>query len=218
MARLLMEAPQLSHANDTRRDVCQPANTRSHPRGKPLRLTLLAVASVATIMFAFSQEALAQPANTEIDWNLTIAFYAFMIGFGIALVLPIIIAFYRNHPNRWLILVLTIIFGATGLGWLVAMVWALSSAHRSPTGNHGGESGLNIFANDPVTIVHTNEDSESNKTDNQPPENELSSEARSPANQQRNTIAEIEKLAELKAKGAINDEEFQKLKQSVLNN
>lgn len=45
------------------------------------------------------------------------------------------------------------VFGATGLGWLGSLVWALGAAHRSPTGSHGGESGLNLFANDPVRVA-----------------------------------------------------------------
>lgn len=66
--------------------------------------------------------------------------------------IPTIVAFSRGHPNRWPILVINIVFGGTGLGWLGSLVWACSAVHRSPTGNHGGESGLNLFANDPVMM------------------------------------------------------------------
>src|ERR1043166_2373651 len=37
--------------------------------------------------------------------------------------LPAIIAFHRRHRNRWLILVINIAFGATMIGWLIALVW-----------------------------------------------------------------------------------------------
>ncbi len=66
--------------------------------------------------------------------------------------IPSIVAFARKHPNRWLILVINIVFGGTGIGWLGSLVWALNAIHKSPTGSDGGESGLNIFANDPITV------------------------------------------------------------------
>jgi hypothetical protein len=40
--------------------------------------------------------------------------------------LPAIIAFTKRHRNRWVILVINIAFGATVIGWLVALVWALN--------------------------------------------------------------------------------------------
>lgn len=66
--------------------------------------------------------------------------------------IPSVIAFKRRHPNRWPILLINMIFGGTGLGWFGALMWAMSAVHRSPTGNHGGESGLNLFVNDVKTL------------------------------------------------------------------
>lgn len=40
--------------------------------------------------------------------------------------LPSIIAFAKRHRNRWVILVINIAFGATVIGWLIALVWALN--------------------------------------------------------------------------------------------
>jgi hypothetical protein len=68
-------------------------------------------------------------------------------------IIPTIVAFWRSHPNRWLIAVINITLGGTELGWLGSLVWACSAVHRSPTGNHGGESGLNLFINDTSRIV-----------------------------------------------------------------
>jgi hypothetical protein len=66
--------------------------------------------------------------------------------------IPSIVAFRRGHPNRWPILIINFLFGGTGLGWLGSLVWACGAVHKSPTGNNGGESGLNLFVNDPVTV------------------------------------------------------------------
>jgi len=41
---------------------------------------------------------------------------AFLI-VGIIYIMPSIVAFRRNHPNRWLILVINIAFGGTVVGW-----------------------------------------------------------------------------------------------------
>jgi hypothetical protein len=68
----------------------------------------------------------------------------------ILFVLPSYLAFRRKHPNRWLILAVNIGLGGTGIGWCVALVWALRIVHLpgDGVGSRGGESGLNLFAND----------------------------------------------------------------------
>lgn len=43
---------------------------------------------------------------------------------------PAILAFLRNHPRRWAILVLLFSLGWTGVGWLVALIWSLSATRR----------------------------------------------------------------------------------------
>jgi len=56
-------------------------------------------------------------------------FTALVIMFGLILVaycLPTIVAFARRHRNRWMILVINLAFGATVLGWIVALVWAMN--------------------------------------------------------------------------------------------
>jgi hypothetical protein len=35
---------------------------------------------------------------------------------------PTIVAFRRNHPNRWLILALNLAFGGTVFGWVICIV------------------------------------------------------------------------------------------------
>jgi Na+/proline symporter len=40
--------------------------------------------------------------------------------------LPTIIAFRRQHRNRWVIFIVNFVFGGTLIGWLVALIWALN--------------------------------------------------------------------------------------------
>jgi hypothetical protein len=67
-------------------------------------------------------------------------------------VIPSVVAFVRIHPSRWLIVLINLAFGGTVIGWFGALIWALSAVHRSPSGSHGGESGLNLFVNDPIQV------------------------------------------------------------------
>ena len=48
---------------------------------------------------------------------------------------PALIAFARGHLSAWAILVLDVVFGWTGIGWIVALIWAL-------TGNTARNRGL----------------------------------------------------------------------------
>lgn len=54
----------------------------------------------------------------------------FILGLGLAALLvyllPTLIAFFRSHRNRWVILVINVVFGATLLGWLFSLIWALN--------------------------------------------------------------------------------------------
>jgi cytochrome bd-type quinol oxidase subunit 2 len=50
--------------------------------------------------------------------------------------LPAFIAFRRRHRNRVAILVMNIFLGFTGIGWVVALIWAFTADIES----EGGES------------------------------------------------------------------------------
>jgi hypothetical protein len=52
---------------------------------------------------------------------LILIFISFVIYF-----LPSIIAFSRSHRNRWIILLINTIFGATIIGWLITFIWSLN--------------------------------------------------------------------------------------------
>lgn len=44
--------------------------------------------------------------------------------------IPSIIAFSKGHPNRYLIMILNIALGATLVGWLIALVWAMNLINK----------------------------------------------------------------------------------------
>ena len=60
--------------------------------------------------------------------TLALAIGALVLGL-IAIVLyffPTIIAFRRGHRNRWVIFLINFVFGATVLGWIGALIWAMN--------------------------------------------------------------------------------------------
>jgi hypothetical protein len=119
------------------------------------------------------------------------------IGFfiaGIIYIIPSIVAFRRNHPNRWVILVINLAFGGTIIGWGIALVWAMRAAHRVGSTSSGGESGLNLFVNDVKKIQLV-----------EPPQLP-----------QASVTHELERLHGLLTRGAISQVEFDELKARLL--
>lgn len=125
--------------------------------------------------------------------DLFVVALIFLIG-GIIYIVPSIVAFRRNHPNRWIILVINIVFGSTILGWGIALVWALRAVHRVGSTSSGGESGLNLFANDVKKIQLV-----------EPPPLPQASAAQ-----------ELERLHDLFVRGVISQGEFDGLKARLL--
>lgn len=119
----------------------------------------------------------------------------FFLVIGIIYIAPTIVAFRRNHPNRWIIMVINVAFGGTIIGWGVAMVWALRAAHRIGSTSSGGESGLNLFINDVKKIQLVD-----------PPPLPPTS-----------TVQELERLHDLLVRGALSQVEFDGLKAKLLN-
>ncbi|GJE62106.1 superinfection immunity protein [Methylobacterium trifolii] len=123
--------------------------------------------------------------------------------------IPSIIAFRRRHPNRFAILVINIAFGGTGIGWLGALVWALGAVHipNEAGGSYGGESGLNLFVNDPKAVRFVG------------PPLATGAGGGTPASAALTTLAavgEIERLSALRASGVLSEPEFIDLKADVL--
>lgn len=49
--------------------------------------------------------------------------------------IPIMIAAYRGHPDTAPIAILTIFLGCTGIGWWIALIWAVKSFPRDHKGH-----------------------------------------------------------------------------------
>jgi hypothetical protein len=113
---------------------------------------------------------------------------------GIVYIMPSILAFRRNHPNRWIILVINIAFGTTIVGWGIALAWAMRAAHRVGATSSGGESGLNFFINDAKKV-------------------QLIEPQPIP---QGSVVHELERLHDLLKRGAISQVEFDGLKANLL--
>jgi Superinfection immunity protein len=113
---------------------------------------------------------------------------------GIIYIVPTIVAFRRNHPNRWIILVINVAFGGTVIGWGIALVWAMRAAHRVGCTGSGGESGLNLFINDVKRIQSVEP----------------------PSLSQTSLSHELERLHDLLVKGAISQAEYSGLKAKLL--
>lgn len=111
--------------------------------------TLRALFSAVVISGAMATPAFAQGLPPSFDDQLR---WLAVVGAIVLVVylIPSWVAFSRRHPNRWPIFVINVVFGGTGLGWLGSLIWACGAVHKSETGSNGGESGLNLFVNDPV--------------------------------------------------------------------
>ena len=115
--------------------------------------------------------------------------------------LPSFIAFKRQHEYRWIIFGINIVAGATGLGWLIAFVWAVYPTNKSladpvlgnPTGLDGRNAGHTL--------------------------GEVSASAGQSGDQPLQTASALDaldKLALLAEKGIITPDEFEKKKASLL--
>jgi Superinfection immunity protein/Short C-terminal domain len=113
---------------------------------------------------------------------------------GATYVAPTFVAFRRNHPNRWIIMVINIAFGGTVVGCGIAMVWAMRAIHQVGSTSSGGESGLNLFINDLKKIQVVDP----------------------PPLPQTSPVQELERLHDLFVRGAISQVEFDGLKAKLL--
>lgn len=96
---------------------------------------------------------------------------------GFIYLVPTYVAAERGHASTTAILALNILLGWTMLGWVAALVWALTKPAAAPR---------------PVV------------------------EVQQPAPRPPSTVEQLEKLAALRDRGALSDEEFAEQKRRVL--
>ncbi|WP_127144282.1 superinfection immunity protein [Pelagibacterium montanilacus] len=152
------------------------------------------------------------PAMAQSTNDLLLIFGLLYGALFIIYVIPTVVAFYRGHPNRWIILIINFAFGATVLGWLIAMVWAMGAVHRTrdPDGTNGGESGLNIFAND-VKRLRIEGINGVNPAAAAP----LAGDGPAPSPErpsEPDPLAQIARLKQLRTEGLLSESEFTRLK------
>lgn len=157
------------------------------------------------IMLVFLAPALAFAANANPDDEeaaLVIGFLLAMVIVGIIYLLPAIIAFHRQHPNRWVILILNVVLGGTIIVWLGCLVWAFRAVHITgdPGGSHGGESGLNIVANDVRRV----------RLEGLPPP------PLPPQPDNSDLIGRLERLKRLLDDGVIDAEQFRRMRNRII--
>jgi hypothetical protein len=115
-------------------------------------------------------------------------------------VLPSLIAFRRRHRHRWVILIVDVMFGASVVGWLWALFWALR-APRLSAASGGNASALDMLTDDVRALVLASP----------------AVAAPSPGPVSAATaVQEIERLAALHAAGHLTAPEFATLKAAVL--
>jgi hypothetical protein len=132
--------------------------------------------------------------------------FLLLIGLLFLYFLPSIIAFRGGHPNRWVILVLNVFFGSTIIVWVICLIWATRAVHLSqgPEGSgktDGGESGLNIFANDEKKV---------RLVGSEPIFTYATREVKF------DTATQLSKLKSLLDSGAISVQEFDELKRKLI--
>ena len=62
-------------------------------------------------------------------WLLSLGLI-FMIIIGLLHFVPSVIAFLRDHQSKWAILVLNIVLGWSGIGWIAALIWSLTGVRK----------------------------------------------------------------------------------------
>lgn len=117
--------------------------------------------------------------------------------------LPTIIAFYRNHHYRWIILGINAVFGVTGFGFLAAFIWAVWPKQTAvfdiivndPTSN-SPEAGRKIYGQMGGNVRAFMDEKHKPLSD----ENEF----------------ELRKLAQFRDEGLITNEDFEQKKKAIL--
>lgn len=119
---------------------------------------------------------------------------AAIVGIVWIALLPTIIAFRRRHPHRWLILVINLLFSATGIGWIIALIWALNSLPFTDD-FHGRLGTVRVETREPLLVAQT------------------AQPTRSPA---EDAADQLQRLKQLHSQGALTDEEYARARRPLL--
>ena len=95
---------------------------RPKNRGWGLKLIL--------VLWAFLCAAVSKEMTPGTSWVTGLIIGA---GVGVIYFLPALIAYQRYHKSRHAIFVLNLLFGGTGIGWVAALIWALTNPHHPET-------------------------------------------------------------------------------------
>ena len=116
---------------------------------------------------------------------------------AIVYIVPTVIAFIKHHKYKWIIFVINLLAGWTGIAWVVAFVWAVWPAKTllvDPLGDPSGKGGMPTETGKRVSDFKNN--ANPNNTDRED---------------------RLLKLFELKEKGAITEKEYIKMKLEIFN-
>ena len=150
--------------------------------------------------------------------NSDVGLYAFILIISLVCLIiyfiPIIIAFNRNHEYRWIIFVLTIVGGWTGLLWIAALIWAIFPSNKTlidpVVGNATGlgyrNAGDALGAVEYGRIRGFNSEQAKNIGSFVNADTSFSSK-----------VDALEKLDNLKKKGILSDNEFEIEKHKIMN-
>ena len=105
--------------------------------------------------------------------------------------IPSIIAFSRNSPNKIGVLILNLFLGFTVIGWLIALIWSFSSNSKTT-----------------IIVNNSQHDNKTEKPNHQ--QNNFTDDLTKKLNH-------IERLKKLYDDGAISKEEFENQKERILN-
>ena len=131
----------------------------------------------------------------------SLAFGLVILVVALVYALPTFIAFARQHEYRWIIFAINVVVGATGLGWLIAFVWAIFPKDKSLAdpilGNPTGLNGRNVG--------HTVGEVQA-----------AADQSRDKKMETASALEALDRLASLAERGVITSDEFEKKKADLL--
>lgn len=102
-------------------------------------LSIVFLLAVASIAFAQKQRPLNDDEKAAAVSGMGVCGVVGLIiligSFVLAEIMPIAIAIYRSHPDTLAIVIITVFFGWTCIGWWIALIWAVKAFPKQSTVN-----------------------------------------------------------------------------------